>query len=62
VTSVIATLLIAKYYLKIKSIAYFDIELVIALCAIILFVFILATVLWRTEKKPLRELLSYEEH
>lgn len=62
VTAVLATLFITKYYLKIKSVVFFDLELVIALGAIILFVLILATLLWRTEKKPLRELLSYEEH
>lgn len=62
ITAILATLFITKYYLKIKSVVFFDLELVIALGAIILFVLILATLLWRTEKKPLRELLSYEEH
>jgi putative ABC transport system permease protein len=61
ISAVIATLLISKYYLKIKSTVFFDLELLIALGAIILFVLLVASVLWRSDKKPLRELLSYEE-
>jgi len=61
-SAVLSALFITKYYFKIKTIVFFDIELILALGVIILFVFILATVLWRSEKKPLRELLSYEEH
>ncbi len=60
-TAVLATFFITTYYLKIKSTIFYDSELLIALGVIILSVFILATILWRTEKKPLRELLSYEE-
>lgn len=62
VTAVLATFFITKYYLKITNYTFFDVELIIALGVIILFVFILANVLWRSEKKPLRELLSHEEH
>jgi len=62
ITAVLVTLFITKYYLKIKNVVFFDIELIIAISAIIIFVLVLASVLWRTDKKPLRELLSYEEH
>lgn len=62
ITAIFGTLFITKYYLRIKNFVFFDIELIIALGLILLFVLILASVLWRTDKKPLRELLSYEEH
>ena len=61
ITAVGATIFIARYYLKIKSIVLFDIELIISLGAIILFVLLVASLLWRGDKRPLRELLSYEE-
>ncbi len=60
-TAILASLFITKYFFKIKTIVFYDIELVITICFIVLFVFILAKVLWRSDKKPLRELLSYEE-
>jgi putative ABC transport system permease protein len=61
-TAIIGTLFIAKYFLKIKDIVFYDIELIATIGCIILFVLVLANILWRTEKKSLRELLSYEEH
>ncbi len=61
-TAILATLFITKYFFKIKSMVFYDIELIVTICFIILFVLILARVLWRSDKKPLRELLSYEEH
>lgn len=62
ITAIFATVFITKYYLKINNIVFFDIELILALGLILLFVFALANILWRTDKKPLRDLLSYEEH
>ncbi len=61
-TAVIATVFITKLYLKINNIVFFDVELILALGLILLFVLLLASILWRTDKKPLRDLLSYEEH
>jgi len=61
-SAILATIIISRYYLKIKSIVLFDPELVIALCAIILLVLIVSIVLWKSDKRPLRELLSYEEN
>jgi len=61
ITAIIATIFITKYYLKIKSFVLYDIELILSLSAIIIFVLIIASVLWRGDKRPLRELLSYEE-
>ncbi len=60
-TAILGTLFIARYYFKIESTSLYNVELLIALGAIILFVVILAKVLWKSDKKPLRELLSYEE-
>lgn len=60
-TGVLGVFLISKYYFKIPSFAFYDIELLIALGVIILFVIILALIIWKREKKPLRKLLTYEE-
>lgn len=62
ITAIFATIFISKYYLKINNIVFFNIELIIALGLILLFVLLLANTLWRTDKKPLRDLLSHEEH
>lgn len=60
-TAILATLFIAKYYFKIKNVSLYNIELIIALGVIIFAIILLANLLWRGDKKPLRELLSYEE-
>lgn len=60
-TAILGTLFISKYYFKIESTSLYNMELLIALGVIILFVVMLAKVLWKSDKKSLRELLSYEE-
>lgn len=60
-TAVAATVLIGKYYLKIKTVSLYNVELLIALGGILVVVIALAHILWKGDKKPLRELLSYEE-
>ncbi len=60
-SATLATIFIAKYYFKIKNVSLYNIELIIALGVIIFAIILLANLLWRGDKKPLRELLSYEE-
>lgn len=60
-TALIGIFFISKYFFKIDSFAVYDIELLIALGVIIFFVIILAFIIWKREKKPLRKLLTYEE-
>jgi putative ABC transport system permease protein len=61
ITGMIATIFIALYYLDIKSFKLFDIELIIALSVILILIIAIAFVTWRRDKRPIRELLSYEE-
>lgn len=61
-TAILATIGITKYYFKINSIILYDVEIFIAFGVILVTVLVLASILWRSDTKSLRELLSYEEN
>ncbi len=61
-TAMFGTVIIAKYFFKIKSASLYNVELILALGGIIFFILLLANVLWKSDKKPLRELLSHEDN
>jgi len=57
---VIATAFISTYFLKLQTVVLFDIKLITGLGLIIIFIVGIALYLYKTDKMPLRELLSYE--
>lgn len=62
VLSIAATYGVSQYFLKLDSVAFFDLELFIGLGLIVVLVAGIALHLFKTDKMPLRELLSYGEH
>lgn len=61
-TAILGTFLISKFYLKINSYKIYDIELLIALFGIIFLIVVVAFIIWRKNKTPLRKILLHEEH
>lgn len=59
--AIACTVVIATYYFKIKSVSLYNVELLIAFGFIVVCVMLLAFVIWRSDKRPLQELLAYEE-
>ena len=62
ITGAMTTIIITKYYLKLPSFDIFDIELFGALLVIIVSIIIVAYILWKSDKRSVREILSYEEN
>lgn len=60
-TAMAGVIFLAKFYLKIKSYKIFDIEILLFFFIVLLFVLLVAFFLWKSNKKPIRELLSNEE-
>lgn len=56
----LVTYLVSFYFFKLESVVWFDSELVLILGLILFFICGLAVYLFKTDKMPLRELLSYE--
>jgi ABC-type antimicrobial peptide transport system permease subunit len=57
---VLITYLLSVHFLRLDTVALFDLELMIGLSLIILFIMSIAITLYKTDTMPLRELLSYE--
>ncbi|HMO79095.1 MAG TPA: ABC transporter permease [Candidatus Paceibacterota bacterium] len=62
ITAIFANLIISKNYLKIDRVKIFDENLIFILLLILLLIFIISFVIWKSDKRSLRELLSYEEN
>ena len=58
--SVVISALISSYFLKLKSVVLFDLELLSGLALIIFFITGIAFFLYKSDTVQLRELLSYE--
>jgi putative ABC transport system permease protein len=60
--SVIISYSINKYFLELDSSVIFDLNLILILVSIVFFVGMIGIYLYKTDKTPLREILSYEDN
>jgi putative ABC transport system permease protein len=59
---IVITYGVSHYYLKLDSVVFFDAKLLLGLGLIVVLVVSIALYLFKTDKMPLRELLSYGEN